>query len=211
MNRLSRLALGLTILAAWVAPVYAAGKAVPEEGAVELMLLRQQSVQKELKLTEEQVEKIHKFAHQQWEKAQKASKGSDAEQDKEFVKLSEENERFVEKTLMKEQRTRLQEINLQVAGLLCVTRHDIAKRLKLTDEQKKRLAEIQKEARREAEELLYATKKEQQREKLKEIRELSRKRVQDLLTDEQELAWKNMTGEPFKGDLAYFNADTAGK
>src|SRR5882724_5303055 len=47
MSWLSRLTLGLTILAACAAPVFAAKKAVPEEGAVELMLLRQQSVQKE--------------------------------------------------------------------------------------------------------------------------------------------------------------------
>jgi hypothetical protein len=209
MKTFTKLALGLTILAAWAAPVSAANKAVAEEGAVELVLLRQQSVQKELKLSEAEVDKIHKFAAEQWEKAEKASKLGDAEQDKEFDKLGKENEKFVEKTLTKAQQKRLQEITLQIAGLQCVTRHDLASKLKLTADQKKRVQEMQKEARKEAEDLLYATDKSKQREKLRELREINRKRVQELLTDEQELAWKNMTGEPFTGDLAFFDSAQA--
>src|SRR5579871_6409932 len=109
MKTLTRLALGATILAVWTMPLSAASKAVAEEGAVELVLLRQQSVQKELKLSEAEVEKIHKFAAEQWEKAQKISKQSEPEQDKEFDKLAKENEKFVEKTLTKAQQKRLQE------------------------------------------------------------------------------------------------------
>ena len=33
----------------------------------------------------------------------------------------------------------------------------------------------------------------------------------ELLTDEQEVVWKEMIGAPFTGDLASFDPDTAGK
>jgi hypothetical protein len=211
MNRHSRLAFGLTILAFWAAPLYSAEKMVPEEGALEVMLLRQQSVQKELKLTDDEIEKVHKHCAKQWEKAQAVSKLSEKEQDTKFNEMSKENERFVETTLTKEQRKRLHEITLQTAGLLCVTRQEVASKLKLTEEQKKRLPQFHKEARQEAEEWIYVVKKEQRLEKLRELRETSRKRLMDLLTDEQEVAWKEMIGAPFVGDLTYTDPETAGK
>jgi hypothetical protein len=211
MNRFSKMAFGLMILAFWAAPSYSADKLVPQEGALELMLLRQPSVQKELKLTSEVTEKVHKYCAQQWEKAQKVSQLSEKEQDKEFTTMAKENHRFVDETLTKEQSKRLHQITLQTAGLLCVTRHDIASHLKLTEDQKKRLPELHKEAHQEIEELLYVMKKEQRQEKMRELRETNRKRLLELLTDEQEVAWKEMIGAPFLGDLAYVDPDTAGK
>jgi len=212
MKRFLSLAFGLTILAACAMPACSADKKpVPEEGAVEVMLLRQQSVQKELKLTPDEVEKVHKYCAQQWEKAQKVSKLSEKEQDQEFTKMSKENEHFVETTLTKEQRQRLHQITLQVAGLTCATRDDVVSKLKLTAEQKEQLVKINKEARQEAEEWIYATKKEEKREKLRELRATSTKRRLDLLTDEQEVAWNKMIGAPFTGDLAFFDPDTTGK
>ena len=44
-------ALALTLLAAWSTPIFAAPKMVPEEGAVQIILLRQADVHKDLKLT----------------------------------------------------------------------------------------------------------------------------------------------------------------
>ena len=37
----------------------------------------------------------------------------------------------------------------------------------------------------------------------------SAKRLKELLNDDQEVAWKKLTGEPFKGDLAFFDATAA--
>jgi Spy/CpxP family protein refolding chaperone len=208
MHKLLSLASGFIVLALGASLAYAADKKmVPEEGAVEIMILRQQSVQRELNLTDEQVEKIHKHGAAQWEKAQKASKLSESEADKKFIELTKENEKFVEQTLNKDQQKRLHEIVLQVAGLLCLTREHVASKLNLTADQKKRAMEMQKEGRQEAEELIHATSKEQKREKLKELRASTRKRVTELLTDDQEAKWKEMTGKPFTGDLAFFDPD----
>jgi DNA-binding TFAR19-related protein (PDSD5 family) len=161
-----------------------------------------------LKLNEEAVEKIHKHCAMQWDKAKKAADLSEPERDKKFTELTKENDQFVEKTLTKEQRKRLHEIMLQTAGLLCMSSPHVASELKLTEDQKKKLPSLQKEARQETEELIHDVTKEQKRAKLKEIRMTSQKRVLELLTDAQEAKWKEMLGKPFEGDLgAFFAAD----
>jgi hypothetical protein len=211
MRRFFNSVFAVTILVAWTAPVDAAGKAIPEEGAIEVMLLRQQSVQKELKLSDDEIEKIHNYCAKQWEKAQEVSKLSEKEQEKKFTEMTKENEHFVATTLTKEQAKRLHQITLQVAGLLCLSRNDIASKLKLTEAQKKELPKIHIEARQEVEDLIHATSKQQKREKLSEIRKINNKRLMELLTDEQEVAWKEMIGEPFKGDIAIYDPEQAAK
>ena len=211
MNRFSRLAFGLTILAFGAAPLHAAGKMVPGEGAIEVMLLRQDSVQKELKLTEPEIEKVNKHCAHQWEKAQAVSKLSEKEQTVKYTEMAKENAHFVEATLTKEQQKRLHQVTLQIAGLLCLNREDVSRKLKLTAEQKKKLPQLHKESHQEVEDLLYVTKKEEKRAKLRELRETSHKRLLELLTDEQEVTWKEMIGAPFTGDLAYFDVDSAAK
>src|SRR5207302_1101125 len=101
------------------------------------MLLRQASVRDDLKLSHDEAQKINSFAKEQWEKAKAASKLAEPERDRKFAEMSKENDRFLDKTLTKEQRKRLQEIELQYAGLMCLSRPEIAKKLKLTDEQMK--------------------------------------------------------------------------
>jgi hypothetical protein len=211
MKSLFKSACALTILALWAAPAGAAEKMVAGEGAVEIVLLRQQSIQKELKLTADEIEKIHKHASLQWEKAQKIHELSGEARDKKFKELSKENDQFVEKTLTKDQVKRLHEITLQTAGILCLTRPAVASKLNLSEDQKKKAHQLQKEARQEAEELIHATKKEEKRAKMRELQETSRKDIMELLTDEQEVTWKQMIGAPFTGDLAFFDPDTAKK
>src|SRR5579872_711912 len=127
------------ILAAFAAPAYAAGlKMVPEEGTVELLLLRQKSIRSELKLSEKEAEAIHKYAMDQWKKAEQVTELSKDEQERKWEEMARENERFIERTLTKDQRKRLEEIALQIAGLLFVTKRDIASQLNLTEEQIKR-------------------------------------------------------------------------
>ena len=92
---------------------------------------------------------------------------------------------------------------MQTAGLLWVTRPEIAKELNLSSDQKKRAADLQQKARDEMEELIHVTKDEQKDEKLAELRKTSRERLMTLLTPEQKSKWKEMTGEPFKGEIRF--------
>jgi len=201
MCKISGWTLVLAILALGAATGSAADKMVPEEGAVEVMLLRQASVREELKLSHDEATKIHNFTREQWEKAKALSKLPEAERDKKFIELTKENDQFIDKTLTKAQRKRLKEIELQVAGLLCLSRPDVASELKLTAEQKKRVPDMQKEGRQEMEELLYTSKPETRQQKLAELRKTSRDRMLKLLSEDQGKTWAKMQGKPFTGEL----------
>jgi Spy/CpxP family protein refolding chaperone len=211
--KLLSLALGLAVLASGAEFAHAAkNKLIPEEGAVEVYVLRQPSVHKELKLTQEQIDRINKHCIAQWEKAKEAHELSESESDKKFAELTRENDKFVEQVLTKDQRKRLDEIVLQLAGLLCLSRHDVESKLGLTSDQKKRIKELQEEGRRHAEELIHATNKDQRRQKLDDLSARTRQKVNEVLTDKQEAKWKEMTGEPFHGELVFYDpADSATK
>lgn len=202
MCRIPKWTVALTVLALGAAVARAAeNQMVPEEGAIEVMLLRQASVREELKLSQADATKIHNFTREQWEKAKQASKLPEPDRDRKFDELTKENHHFLDQTLSKSQRERLKEIELQIAGLLCLTRPDVSKKLNLTSEQIKRAKEMQKEGRRELEELLYTAKPDTRHEKFAELRKTSRSKMLELLDDQQEKTWAQMQGKPFKGEL----------
>jgi hypothetical protein len=203
MLRMIGSTVALTLIVCWAASAQAADKLVPEEGATEVMLLLQPAVCEDLKLSEDERDKIHKFASAQWKKAQELSKLDEKARDREFAEMTKQNERFIAETLTDQQQKRLDEILLQVAGLLWVTRPEIAQKLDLSAEQKQRAAQFQKEARQEMEELIHSTSDAEKEEELAELRQTSRQRLQTLLTDKQKSKWKEMSGEPLKGKL-YF-------
>ncbi|MDB5308471.1 MAG: hypothetical protein JWO38_2673 [Gemmataceae bacterium] len=202
---------GLVAAIAWAVAAPAADKAaerkqghVPEEGAVQVMLLRQKSVQDDLKLANADTTKIHDFATRQWKKAQEFDKLSPKEQDEKYRELTRENEKFLAEVLKPEQKKRLDQITMQVAGLMWVTRPELAAAIGLTAEQKKKAKELQKEAHDEAHKILSENVgRELKAEELKQLREKNRKRLMDLLTDDQEKKWKELAGTPFTGEL-YF-------
>ena len=117
--------------------------------------------------------------------------------------MSRENERFLDQVLEPSERKRLEEISLQVAGLLLATSPKFASQLGLTDQQKQQLARHQDEARAEMADVLHSKTKEGREEKLHELRKTSRKRLMDVLTDEQEAKWKEMVGAPFEAKFKY--------
>jgi Spy/CpxP family protein refolding chaperone len=122
--------LTLVALCACSMPARAAddkAKPVPEEGAVELVLLRHKAVRDDLKLTHREARKIHEFTEQQWKKAQKIEELADEkERDRRYDELTREDERFLAEALTPEQKKRLDQITLQVAGLVWITRPDVA-------------------------------------------------------------------------------------
>jgi len=192
------------VIVAVTAPLPAGEKMlIPEEGSMEIILLRQESVRKELKLNDAKAEEIKKYAAQQWKKAQEIADLGQAEQDKKFEAMAKENDRFLEQTLSKDQNHRLHQIVLQVAGLLYVTRRDIAEKLKLTDKQKSQAKKDQQEARADLEKVLNAKDASKRHDELAELHKTNRNRLTKLLTEEQVPKWKEMTGTPFKGELQY--------
>lgn len=199
--------LALAALIAWSVPTQAAdekAKLVPEEGALQVVLLRHKAVRDELKLTDREARKIHEFTEEQWKKAQQAEEQSDAgERDRRYAEMTRENERFLGELLTPDQKTRLDQVTLQVAGLLWIKQPHIAMALKLTEDQIKQAGKYQEEARKEMEELLHSTTRRDRHAELRKLHETSKKRLLDLLTDEQETKFNEMIGAPFRGELRF--------
>ena len=203
--------LTLAALCVCSAPARAADdkpKAVPEQGAIELVLLRHKAVRDDLKLTRDEARKIHEFTEQQWKKEQEAEAIADEkERDRRFDEMTRDDERFLGEILTPEQKKRLDQITLQVAGLLWITRPEIAATLKLTDEQKQKVVDLQKAARKEMEELLYSETRRDRQAELRKHQEACKQRVLELLTDEQEAKYHELAGEPFRGELRFDEPD----
>jgi Spy/CpxP family protein refolding chaperone len=203
--RKSLLALAVLIVCAGVArPADEDEKIVAREDAIEVMLLRQASVQQDFKITADEGKKIHEFATRQWRKVRAMKDLSEDERNRKFEAMAKENEQFIKDTLKPEQRKRLNQIAMQVAGLLWVMRSDVAAALNLTDEQKQKIKEAHKEAQREAMEAFRSAGGDAvKEEKFNELRMASRKKLMSILTDAQKAKWKEMAGEKFTGQLHF--------
>lgn len=207
MYTLRKALLGLAVLVVCTTlarPADSDEKIIAREDAIEVMLLRQKSVQKDLKIAPEQGMKIHEFAETQWKKVRAMKDLDKDERDRRFEAMAKDNERFLKSTLNQQQRKRLNQIAMQVAGLLWVMRSDVAAKLDLTDEQKGKIRELHREAHKEAQEALRsADGPEVKEEKFREMRMANRKRLMSVLTDEQKAKWKEMAGPPFRGELHF--------
>jgi hypothetical protein len=125
--------------------------------------LKRAEVQHELKLSEEQVNKWREGDHaldkQADEEIRPLRKIPDAEQRHTkwidiVTKLTEKKRSLIQQVLSHEQRERLNQIRLQMLGdVYALSDPDVASKLSLSDEQKQKLAEIQKALEAKAAEL----------------------------------------------------------
>lgn len=176
---------------------------IPEEDTLELILLRQKSVRDELKLKDSVEEHVRKHAAQQWKKAKEVSSLNEKEQEKKFDAMAKENREFLRKHLTSQQLQRLDEIALQVAGLLYVTRTDIAEKLKLSSDQIQKARTLRKEARDEFEKLLESKDSKDRHKEIVAMWDVNHSRLEKLLNESQRKTWKELTGPEFKGEFVY--------
>ena len=191
----------LVVPAVWIAAAWPAEPPIPEGTVVKLLLLRQKSVQKELELTPETAEKIMKFTTGQSAAAAKTAGQGEAERKQALAQLLRENEQFLTDTLAPKQSKRLDQIMMQFTALTQLTKPDIAKELKLTDEQVQKFKDLQPVARKALADLF--SNKEGRNEKFKKLREEYRTMVLALLTDEQKAKVREMVGPPFEGEIVF--------
>ena len=168
-------------------------------GTGKTTLLRAEAVRKELKISEEQSDKLRTIGEELRELGQK---------------LNRESEKKVAGALTRKQSARLNEINLQVRGLRAVTDDDVAKELGLSDEQKKKIKGVF-DAQQEKQRSVFSgfgglrdLSKEEREKKFAEMREKGaalRKETQEkataVLTEEQQGLYELMKGEKFELDL----------
>jgi Spy/CpxP family protein refolding chaperone len=214
MRTFSQWALVLAIPAVWVGTSWAAdeeAEMAPEGTTIQLLLLRQKSVRRDLGLTHEHTSKIFEFTAKQYDTARAAVKLGQDERRQKFEALKRQNEEFLKENLTPEQRKRLDQITLQVVGLLWMTQPAIDKELNLTDEQRQKAKELREHTRQEARDLFRSPSGPERREKYVKFREETRRKLQQLLTKDQRAKWKELVGRPFKGLIEYEEAGEGGK
>jgi len=203
MRTFMKWAVVLLVPVAFGATVRSAETAVPEGTTVKLLLLRQKSVQKELDLGADLIKKIMEFTDAQSEAAGKAIKLGEAERKEAFVKLLKENDKFLADTLSEKQGKRLHQITMQFAALTYLTKPEMVKDLKLSDEQVEKFNALQTEARKALVDLIESKDKAAKNEKFAKLREDTRKKILAVLTDEQKAKVREIAGPPFEGEIVF--------
>jgi hypothetical protein len=206
MRTVMKCALALLVVAVSGTTARPADPDVPEGTVVKLLLLRQKSVQKELDLGADTVKKIADFTHAQSEAAHKAAELPDTARKEAYMKLARENDKFLADTLNAKQSKRLDQITMQFTALTQLTRPEIAKELKLTDDQVKKFQVMQTEARKALAELLRS-KDADKSKKLAKLQEETRTKVLAVLTEDQKTKVREMVGPPFEGEIVIEEAD----
>lgn len=201
MRRMMQRALAAGILSLAVSPIMAQGPGGFRPSP--LMLLGQKSVQEELKLTADQIQKVEAAFQKQMESFQGFRDLSGEERTKKFQEMTKENEKFVADNLKPDQAKRLNEISLQRQGAGALADEKVAKELNLTDDQKGKIKDILEDSRNQIQELSQGGFSEEARTKSQEIRNAATGKAMNLLTADQKTKWKEMTGEPFKGEIRF--------
>jgi hypothetical protein len=202
----------LAISAAWVPAARSQEqreRAVPQGTTVQLLLLRQKSVQEELKLPADVVAKVMDFTHKEHEAFHKVIKLPPEERRQKFAELRKENEQFLKDNLTPAQNKRLVQITLQVTGLHQLSRPEVALALGLTDDQKQKIEAIRKETHKKLAKVLQAKSPAERKEQLAKLREENREQIQALLTAEQKEKVKEVVGEPFRGEIVIEGPESA--
>jgi len=186
-------------------------------------LLSTPQVQKELKMSEDQVAKVGEIQREAFAAFTGGAGGgggrganlSDEERkkrDEERAKRTEENNKKLLAVLDADQTTRVKQVQLWVSGAAGVGgNEEAAKELKLTDDQKAALKAINDEATKKRTEMFAgggrgASEEERAKrtEQMASLRKDTEAECQAVLTDEQKSQFAKMRGPKFELDTAAF-------
>jgi hypothetical protein len=173
-------------------------------------LLMTRSVQEELKLTADQVKDISAAVRKVREKYQddlaKLRTLGPKEQAELLAKVDNETRKAAVEVLKPDQAKRLKQIEWQMASIYAFLDEEVAKDLKLTDDQKGKikgvLSEYQKDLTELSKELgTISVDSKVVHAHLKKVQkrtEAAMAEIEDVLTGDQRKAWKELIGEPFE-------------
>jgi Spy/CpxP family protein refolding chaperone len=187
---------------------------------VNTLVLSNEALQEEVKITADQKTKFKPVADKQAELQKKMTEmfkgggggnkgkggGGFAEIQKDREKIAEEAKSVVDTTLTTDQKARLKQIGVQVLGVRAFTNEEVVAALKLTDDQKDKIKGIAEEYQKDARELGggfrpgQSVDQEKLAENQKKRRKLEREAVEKIttsLTPDQQAEWKKLIGEPF--------------
>ena len=191
-------------------------------------LVNRKDVQTELKITAEQKTKLDAALEKVRADRRAAMQGgggnfqdmSQEERQKMQAANAAADLKALESALTKEQITRLNELVIQRAGNGAILRAEVQKELGITDDQKKKIADLQtkqQEAMRSSMSGMQDMSREERQEAMQKMQETFRKNQEimnaelgKILTPEQAAKLKTMGGAPFKFDPAEDNARRGG-
>jgi hypothetical protein len=189
-------------------------------GGLAGQISRSKQLQEELKVDADQLEKLTAALTKAREDSRELSgklfqPGTSAEERTEIgKKLQELNTKAVEGVLKPEQMKRLHQLENQQAGLSLFTREDAAKKLNLSDEQKEKIRAINKELDADRREIFssafggggggrpgggggFGRIDPEVTKKLESLQKEAVANAVKVLSDEQQSAYKELTGEHF--------------
>jgi Spy/CpxP family protein refolding chaperone len=164
-------------------------------------LLMNESVQEELKLSDDQIAKIQgvvpkvqrKHA-QEFAQLRNLSPSERHQKGSEMMKaFNDEIFKGLGDTLKPDQIKRLKEIDLQEQGARAFADPEIATALKLTDAQKEKIKSINDDFMAE-----MSAARQGGPGQIAQLRKQSMKKISEVLTEEQQKTWHEMTGKPFE-------------
>jgi hypothetical protein len=188
-------------------------------------LLMRQDVQKELKLTDDQLAKLKEVGDEMREKGKEAFDKADLQglgQQERFAKMAEimkpvndEAAKKITALLQPEQNKRLKQLQRQQAGVRAFTEKEVQEALKLTDDQKEQINTLAKDIEREISEMRKGAAGDFSKfgEIMKNGQALNQEgieKIQATLTADQKKEWKELTGEKFEFKMEGFGGFKGG-
>lgn len=164
----------------------------------------QKSVQEELKLSSDEVDRLKKLAEEGQSARRELRDLSDEDRRKKGRELSEASEKKVSEVITPQQFTRLKQIRNQVQSPWVFNSPEVVSALSLTDEEKDKIETIAKETGESMRGLFQGGADfDKARKEAVKLRDVAVEKVLAVLTSEQQGKWKEMTGEPFKGEIEF--------
>ncbi len=167
-----------------------------------LFMLRSPELQKELKLSDDQRADIGGLMSEAIGAMQDLRDADPEERREVMQELMEEGQAELKKILNEDQQKRLHEIQLQQQGAAGIVSAEVAKELKITDEQKGKIETIIEETSEAQGELFQEMRdggdREEIMQKVQELRKGRDEKVLALLSADQTKQWTAMLGEPFE-------------
>jgi len=179
-----------------------------------LYLAMNEAVQKEIEVVDDQKAEINKISEEIRSQRPQGERPnfremSEEEREKYIAQMRERGAKEakianakLEEALLPHQMKRLKEIALQQRGTSALTDPEVAKELKITDAQKKKLDDVNQKNREtmgaRMRELFQGGNREGIREKMQEMRKEAEEKVLAVLTGDQKKKFEEMKGEAFE-------------
>jgi RNA polymerase sigma factor (sigma-70 family) len=175
-------------------------------GWIPLSFLTHKSVQKDLKMTDQQVKKADAAFQKHLEAVQSLGGLKQPDRTNKELELSQEAYKVIRDILDSDQQKRLRQISLQQRGVRVLNSQvigsrPIIKELGLSEDQQNKITELIRAANKKGQEVRQGDRphSEEADEKMSAIQKELNDKVLSVLTREQKTKWNEMMGKPFTG------------